>query len=185
MSALPSINIGLTPQAEALLARIRQLPQRALRGIARGLDQANQITIGVIQKEFLSYPKNGPTTPEGLRVITNRLRGSIRASKAVISGDTVQASIGSNVKYAAVHEFGFNGTVMVGGHVRKRRVLKEFLTKTGKTTQRKVRVGDSIVAPHQRKMNLPARAPVRRGIIRNMDATKEIVSAAVIKELSA
>lgn len=181
----PTVQIQFTPQAQALLAKFEQLPQRTLRGIARGLDQANQLTIGIIQKDFLSYPKSGPTTPEGLRVITNRLRGSIRASKAVITGDSVQASIGSNVKYAAVHEFGFTGTVMVGGGIRKRSVTKQFLTKTGKATQRKVRVGDVMVRPHSRKMNLPARAPVRRGILRSMDTTKQAVSAAVIKELTA
>lgn len=181
----PTVQIQFSPEAQALLAKLQSLPQRALRGIARGMDQANQITIGVIQKDFLSYPKQGPTTSEGLRVITNRLRGSIRASKAVISGDTVTAAIGTNVKYAAVHEYGFNGTVMVGGSIRKRSAIKQFLTKSGRTTQRKVRVGDVFVAPHQRKMNLPARSPIRRGIIRSMEQTRAIVSAAIVKELSA
>lgn len=182
MSAQPTIQIQFSPQAQELLARVSD-PRVALQAIRRGSDLANQSTIGVIQKSFLSYPKSGPTTPEGLRVITNRLRGSVRASKAVIDGDTVVSAIGSNVKYAGVHEFGFQGSVMVGGQIRKRRVFRDFLAKNGKATRRKVRVGDSYVTPHRRNVNIPARAPFRRGITRNLETIRQIVSQSIVKAL--
>lgn len=187
---MPAIQIGLTAQAQALLNRFETMPQRVLVGIARGLDDANLKTVSVIQRNYLSFPKGGPATPAGLRRQSGRYRDSLRASKATIQGNAVVSAIGTNavsksgVSYPAVHEFGFTGTVMVGGHVRKRFQQKEFLTKSGRATRRNIRVGDSVVRPHQRRMNLPARAPIQRGIQQNLDVTKQLVSAAVLKAMS-
>lgn len=184
MSAQPTVTISFTPQAQAVLARFEKLPQNILIGIKRGMDEANQITVGVIQKEFLSYPKGGPSTLEGLRVQTNRLRSSIRASKAVISGDAVQSSIGSNVKYAALHEFGGtvhhkarNGVVRLRTD-RKGNLLRQgadgklaiFAKRTHKTAKEVSYEGKAY------DVTYPARAFVRRGIIRNMEYTRECVS---------
>ncbi len=226
MSA-PQITIQFSPRAQQLMANLSDL-RGVQNGIRRGVDLALQETVGVIQRQFLNYPSGGPTTPEGLRHISGRLFKSVRATKAVISGDTVTATIGSNVKYAAVHEFGFTGTVMVGGHVRKRSANRWFLgaepsreeferpkrikgeklpdynervaqaqsdfytqqnlKATGRPqrrlVQKRVRVGDVMVRPHQRKMNLPERMPFRRGILQNVDSIKAIVSGEVIRELT-
>lgn len=103
---LDMIEIQFTEQAAAVLRKYERLPEAALRAIAAGMDEQNQFTVSHIQARYLSFPKGGPSVPHGLRVQSNRLRGSIRASKAVISGQSVTSSIGSNVKYAAIHEFG-------------------------------------------------------------------------------
>jgi phage gpG-like protein len=103
----PDIKIGFTPEAEAMLARYQEMPQRVLTGVARAIDRQNQLTVGLVQRKYLSFPKNGPSVPNGLRVQSNRLRGSVRATQCVLLTDgRITSSIGSNVVYAAIHEFG-------------------------------------------------------------------------------
>jgi phage gpG-like protein len=188
VSALPTIQITFTPQAQAVLNRLQTLTPRILSAMARGMNEANEITVGVIRRDFLSYPKNGPTVPDGLRVITNRLRGSIRATKAVINGTTITSSIGTNVKYAALHEFG--GTVkrvLKAGSVRLRtdkkgnllRQVNGKLAVFAKNTH-KLAVEKQFVGGKQFDAVYPARAPIRRGIIRSMETTREIVSRAIL-----
>ena len=191
MNSAPTVQIGFTPAAQAALNRLDKLTPNVLNGVARGMDEANQVTIGVIQKDFLSFPKSGPTTPDGLRVITNRLRGSIRASKAVISGDTVQSAIGSNVKYAALHEFG--GTIKHkarAGIVRLRtdragNLLRQvngklavFAKKTHKQAKEVSYQGQAYTVTY------PERAPIRRGIAKNMEAIKLIVSRHILRAIN-
>lgn len=134
----------------------------------RTIDRENQLTIGEIQSKRLS--KRGPQT---LGVVTNRLRSSIRAEKASLHGDIILTSIGSNVAYAGVHEFGIDETVTVRAHTR--RVFKfvqgaatevTFDPKTGKISRGKVkgkRTSDEInVKEHKRHMQMPARSYIRR-----------------------
>lgn len=52
-------------------------------------------------KKYLSGPR-----PEKLGVVTGNLRSSIRFSPASILGDKISLTIGTDVKYAAIHEFG-------------------------------------------------------------------------------
>ena len=87
-----------------LVAAIPRIKDQAgyARAMARTMDYQNQLTVTQIQAQHLS----GPTTDSSLSVRTNRLRGSANASKAVILGTGVTSSIGSNVVYAPVHEFG-------------------------------------------------------------------------------
>lgn len=204
------LKIEFTPQAEAVLAKLKQIPQRALRGIVRGMDQANLRTVDIIRRDFLNFPKQGPTSPIGLRIQSRRYRDSLRASKSVIVGDTVQSSIGTNVvskggvSYPRVHEFGFKGTVQVPAHTRKpgrsfliggkviaQRAAGEFLTKAGKPRKKSglVEIHETRavlidVAAHPMKINLPARAPIQRGIQKNLEYIKRTVSKNVVQELS-
>lgn len=100
-----SVQVTIDPRAYSLLHRIKDVPG-AMRVAATAMDRENQFTVGHIQQKYLSFPKTGPTQAIGLRVQSNRLRGSLRATKAIATADTVKSSIGSNVKYAAIHEFG-------------------------------------------------------------------------------
>lgn len=70
--------------------------------------------------------------PETLGVRTGRLRRSVRPSKARVVAGGVVSSIGSNVKYMGVHEFGFDGEVEVRPHARKRFVVREFFAAEAK-----------------------------------------------------
>ncbi len=94
------INIELSQEAKATIAAMDHLPPAALAGMVKAMDYENALTVSHIQQAYLSFPKHGPTVPIGLRIQTNRLRGSIRASKSGIEGQTVVSAIGSNVEYA-------------------------------------------------------------------------------------
>jgi hypothetical protein len=105
--------VKISPEADLLVKRLRDNAGFGVR-VCHTIDRLNQLTIGHIQRDYLS--QRGPLT---LGVITNRLRGSIRASLAYPDGSTVRSGIGSNVVYAAAHEFGFDGTVNVKAHQRR------------------------------------------------------------------
>ena len=79
-------------------------------GLARGL----LIAAGEAQRFYLSGPR-----PEILDVRTGRLRGSV-ATEVEVNGNDVTGRIGSNVPYAAFHEFGFFGDEQVRAHTRVR-----------------------------------------------------------------
>ena len=80
----------------------------AAKGLKRGLEFARTTS----QREYLSGPR-----PKRLDVVTARLRNSI-ATDVQRSGKGVIGRIGSNVKYARFHEFGFTGTQQVRAHAR-------------------------------------------------------------------
>lgn len=188
----PTLSIQFTPQAQAVLAKFETLPRRVLVAIKTGLDDENRNTVSIIQRDFMSFPKQGPSTLEGLRVQSNRLRASVRASKAIISGDTVTAAIGSNVKYAALHEFG--GVVhhpARAGSVRLRTDARGNLLRQGANGKLAVFAKKS----HKRAKTVsyqgqaydvtyPARRPFLRGIQRNLEGLRATVSRKVVEAAS-
>jgi hypothetical protein len=68
---------------------------KVLTALQRTTDRENQITVGYIQKTYMSRPSDSPTSPDGLRVISNRLRGSLRASRTRFDNNGLLSSIGS------------------------------------------------------------------------------------------
>ena len=132
------------------------------------------MTVGnIIEKRATG---TGPFPPaEGkLGVISARYRRSVRPSKATVSGGTIASAIGSNVRYAGAHEFGFKGTVSVPAH-RAKNAFLDILEAGGHQVARwesygirgkkkKIASGFVQVKAHQMRMNMPERAPIRRGI---------------------
>lgn len=116
----------------------------AAQAVASAMDRENQLTIGHITRTKLS--QRGPKT---LGVISNRLRGSARAVAAVVRGSSVESGIGSNVKYAGVHEFGSRPYTI---RPKSARFLR-FATPRGVVFARQVN-----------HPGLPARAPFSTGI---------------------
>jgi phage gpG-like protein len=108
-------------------------------------------------------------------VVTNRLRGSIRASKAVVTSGGIHSALGTNVGYAGVHEFGFEGKVTVKAHTRR---IYEYAQgtatqavldpRTGRISRTKApkrkTTGVIQVRTHTRNVKMPARAFIRRTI---------------------
>jgi phage gpG-like protein len=76
---------------------------------------------------------------------TGRLRASIN-TKVEREGNRIIGSVGTNVIYAAVHEFGFHGTVNVSSFTR---------TINGVTQN---------VSAHTRQMNMPQRSFLRSSL---------------------
>ena len=176
------VDIKITPELRALMTKVPE--NIVMQAVRRAMDEQNELTIGVATVKRLSFPAQGKTTPEGLRAITNILRRSIRKSDAEITGNKVLSAIGSNVRYFAVHEFGFQGSVSVHQHLRstpqrfvqlstgKQLSLSAasrsgLLTKKGaprKNKLLKVLGGVGGVRGHTRKMNMPARRMIQRTI---------------------
>lgn len=108
------MKIELSHEAKRALQGLKTLPPRLALAIARALDRENELTVGYIQANKLS--RRGPTT---LGVRTGLLRRSVRPALSQIVGNRIVSSIGSNVIYAGVHEFGFDGEVSVKAFQRR------------------------------------------------------------------
>lgn len=180
--------ITLSPQAQAILRRTQYFVPVMAEAVARAVDRENELTIGEIQRLRLS--RRGPDT---LGVVTNRLRSSVSRAPAVISADRrrVVSSIGSNVRYAGVHEYGFKGPVYVRHH--QRRTFGTFTTggvavldpRTGRIRKQRKRTiqlttGTTFVRGHTRLVDIKARAPFRRGIAARAGAYSTAISAAIV-----
>ena len=169
-----STEIQIASNAKEVLAQVQGFPKEMSAAIARTLDKQNELSVGYIQKTKLS--QRGPTT---LGVITNRLRGSIRKSNAVVRGDAVESAIGSNVAYAGVHEFGFDGTVNVKSFSRSNHRGDQF-TVSKRGSRKQTASGVSFVRSFQRHMRMPARAPIQTGIAERSANYTEAISAAIV-----
>lgn len=138
------IIIEVTPQAKAVIGKLRRFPQDMGQAIKRGMDQAGNIAWHDIErKRFMGLAKKPyPVSEHRLRNISDRLHTSLfyRAATVEVAAQkvSVTGTMGSfGVKYFPVHEYGFTGLV-------------PFKSKKGKTGSR--------------FMNIPARAPMRHGI---------------------
>lgn len=162
------IEIKISGAAAETLARLKD---RAGVGaaVAGALDRENQLTVSWIQSRYMSFPKSGPPNPLGTRVQSNRLRGSLRASAATVSGGEVRSGIGSNVVYAAIQEFG--GTT--APHVIRARNAKA-LHFNGIFRKSVKHPGST----------LPARGMVRRGITDRLPRYSAALSSAIVNYAS-
>ncbi len=161
-------------------SQVERLPQTALAEIAKAMQLQNDLTVSHIQREYLSFPKAGPSVPMGLRRQTGRYLQSLRASKPVIAGQAVLTDIGSNalaeggdVSYPAVHEFGARiGPFEI--HPKKPGGVLRFM------------IGQRVVFAKSVKhpgATIPARAPIQHGIADRIDNYSEAVSNAIITAL--
>jgi len=180
-----SVQISLSPRAQQLLAAAPAWPLALKPALVAAIDRQNELTTGYIQRNKLSV--RGPQT---LGVRTNRLRLSARPTKAVVSGDAILSSIGSNVKYAGVHEFGYDGTVRVRSFTR-RQVSNDQVRGQGRRGFRARERGDRVVASgiarvkaHTRRVRFPARAMFRGGIEERLPNYSRAISSAIVAVLS-
>jgi len=161
--------------------------------IAQGMDYENELTIGHAQARKLS--RRSATT---LGVVTNRLRSSLNQVSAVVSGNSVASSIGTNVAYAGAHEFGFVGQVQVKAFTRRRFGLRsaagafkvqdtvaQFDTKTGKISRFKKKkaryqTGEIPVRAHLRNVKTPERSFIRSSIRERLPDYGATLSARIV-----
>ena len=149
--------IQINHNARDVLRQLREFPDQMVKGLCRTIDKQNRLTISHVARTRLSFPRNSTPGMAGLRVQTGNLRRGLVAGlvPARQVGNAVIGSITNNVKYAAVHEFGYTfpakGMIypknakalrfMVGGKV----VFRAWVNQT-------------------RPITIPARAPVRHGL---------------------
>lgn len=161
----PTITIEMPPESRALVAQLAHLPEATRAAIVRGMDKAGALVTGRIQAERLTGEGPFPVAQGRLGVVSGRLRGSVRWTRTTAFGTTFRQTIGTNVRYAGVHEFGYNGQVAIPAHTR--RVFTEPKNPaTGKPRRSKVRVATGIanVRAHTRWLQIPARAPFGHGL---------------------
>jgi len=184
------VKIGLTPQAEKLLSDMKSFPGKITEAVRTGMDKANLVVVSKIQMERLTGIGPFPVGEHKLGVSKKhggRLRGAAWATPSKVSGDTVTSSIGDNVKYAAIHEFG--GTVHIGerkGTARLRTNSRGELLRRGEhgnlatfaqRSHKQVREVKFGVRAHDVRM--PERAPFRTGIKEHASEYGLAVSTAI------
>lgn len=153
-----TVQIQLPPAIESRLQALSSLPERLVSALARTTDLQNELTLGLIQRDKLS--KRGPTT---LGVVTNRLRSSASKTPAVLAGNAIVSSIGSNIVYAAPHEFGYQGSPTIRQHIRR-----SPRTVFGRPNPH---AGEGItIREHKRAMKIAARRPFGQGLDERQEA---------------
>lgn len=186
----PQISITISGEAEARLAKLD--PKELLPRLLKVIDRENALTVSHIQSQYLSFPKAGPSTKEGLRYQSGRYRDSLRASEARISGEGITSAIGTNVNnkgfsYPRLHEFG--GTVTIPeriGAVRlKTDARGELILRGGrlatfaKRSAKRAKAVAFVAKSHTK--TYPARAPIQRGINDRLPEYKEALSQEILK----
>ena len=148
-------------------------PDVMLASIRRGMDRGASLVTGKIIRARLTGQGPFAISAHQLGVRSGRLRKSLRATPAVITGSDISTSIGSPVSYAATHEFGFKGKVPVKPHQRTIKSAFGQKLKTASTHP---------VKAHVRAVNIPERRPIRTGIEENLpvfsnEITREVQAA--------
>ena len=182
-----SFEIALPPETLALIRALE--PSRMLAAVARGLDRATELALARIKEERLRGQGPFPADEGRLGVRSARLVQSATRFPAQISGTTVTSSLGSNVRYAGIHEFG--GTirrVVKPGKVRLRTDRKGELLKRGNlaTFARKSHKGVreiSYAGGKEYTIAIPARAPFGHGLADSGEDFEREIGAALLAEL--
>lgn len=105
-----------------------------------------------LQREVMQNRLSGQV----LGIKTGNLRRSIQhGGKVVLDGRFVHGEVNTNVRYGAMHEYGFSGAVNVKAHLRE---IKQAFGKPLKSP-RFVQV-----AAHSRAVNLPERSFLRSAL---------------------
>ena len=169
----PAFKISIRGDLLAALPRLTSDAAMA-KELKREMDEQDQYTVAHIMARYLSFPATGPTTRDGLRSISNRLRGNLRAVPATITaGSGVIGGVSNNVKYAKYHEFG--ATIPPHDIVARNKKALRFAV-GGKIILRK--------KVHNPGFTLPARAPMQRGIqdrLNNYQAAFEAAISRLVK----
>lgn len=187
------ISATITAKNEQLvIAGLKTLDERVLQAAETGLARGLLFVVASAQREYLSGPR-----PAKIQSVTGRLRQSV-TSKVSRSADRVTGQVGSAVKYAAFHEFGFHGVMNVKAHSR---ILQNVNAKgdsiavtpgkvisgvlqTRKQIARKQKggfVSVQFVKAHQRNVNYAGKPFVRPAL----EAMTPQIKAEIVKDLNA
>lgn len=145
-----------------VLRGLDTLDARVLQGAEKGMAAGLEDTIGHIRRNKL--------LGQVLNRRTGQLIKSIERDTRIVEGQGVVGRIGSNLPYAAVHEFGFAGTQQVRAHIRATGASfgrKGGAQYTGKAAARRLRTGSVAfqqVKAHARRVNFKERSFVRSAI---------------------
>jgi phage gpG-like protein len=187
----PALQVALSPQAERIVANFPKLPAQILGAIVRGMDQANQIALNNIKSNHLTG--QGPFPPEEHKLgrRSGLLRGSANASASrPISGTQVQSTIGSNVIYAFIHEFGgrihYEARAMKVRHKLDARgnlvkqLANDHLLVFARAGAKRARTQTVQAQAHD--VSMPERAPFRTGLAESRGQYTTNISRQIVAE---
>ena len=149
--------------AERVVAFLELLPPKAMAAIKADVERLAVLLLRKVKEEKLNGQvlKNRSTT----------LQRSIN-KKVVANSQEVVGSVGTNVRYAAAHEFGFQGTVNVPAHLRMMKMA------WGRAVKKPRQI---MVGAHSMKMNLPERSFLRSAMAEMAPEIRDGLEAAVAK----
>ena len=133
---------------------------------------------GGVQKEIMRLALKmtgkvmGKLSGDVLRVRTGRLRRSIHPEWDFRQGYS-GATVGTNVEYAAIHEYGFSGSVQV----------KSFQREMTKAFGKPISPTQVTVRAHTRNVNMPERSFLRSTLREMKSEIEEGLQKAIAKEL--
>ena len=151
---------------EATIERLQSLPGAVADGLARALARASL---------DLQADAQGKLSRGVLQSRTGALRASILATVSASTG-RASAEIGSDLPYAAFHEYGFQGIETVSAHLR---TIKQAFGRPLRSGSERIAVG-----AYDRKVDYPAHSFLRSALA---DREPEIVGgleAAVAEALT-
>ena len=182
------IKLTLTPEAEAIVSKMEKMPADMVAAVARAMDTGNQLAIANIQQNHLTGQGPFPVEQHKLGRVTGLLRQSVHASPAVVQGTKISSAIGSNLVYAAIHEFG--GRIHHEARQTKVRLRTDAqgnlihqlknsnLAMFARASHKRVKEVKAEVPAYD--VDMPARAPFSTGIEEKAGTYKQLISAAVV-----
>lgn len=124
-----------------------------LQNLAASATAKLRATMSSVATDVSSYVKETKLSGQVLNVRSGRLRRSING-QVRDSADAVSALIGTNLVYAKVYEFGFQGTVNVPAHTRMQTMA----------FGRAMPAREVEVRAHPMRMNMPERSFLRTSL---------------------
>lgn len=155
------MNLTVDIHSEAVVARLQ-----AMNGAVRSALKKTVVTEAIKVQARVMQKLAG----EVLNERTHHLHDSIHyETRETATG--IFAVVGTNVVYAAYHEYGFHGTQEVREHLR--RVSVAF--------GRPIATVEANVRAHQRRVNYPARSFMRTTLAEKATEIKEAIETALEK----
>lgn len=145
--------------------------KRYVDALAPRLQGALDASIGRLTLRLLRAVKADKLSGQVLNVRTGRLRRSINARFEAKGTPASSGIVGTNLSYAAAHEFGFKSTVSVRQSLR---IVKQAFGRPITPVQASVRA-------HTRKVNLPERSFLRSALTEMQDEISAELKGAVTK----
>ena len=182
-----NIQITLTPQALATAKKLEAMPGALPEAVRIGVDKGNEYAIARIQRDHITGKGPFPPSMHKLGVRSNRLRSSLTRTPAEIVGAVISSSIGTNVEYAAIHEFG--GVIHKparSAKVRHRITSKGALMRNlkhsnlaifAKKNMRRAREINVVIPAHD--IVMPERAPIRTGLAASAKGYSQAIGRAI------
>jgi phage gpG-like protein len=196
----PIIRIEIPEATRVEMERLKTAfgTEAMLEAIRQGIDAGAAQTVSNIQDTRFTGEGPFPVEEHRLGIRANRLRQSLRNSPAVVimsgNGGSVEASIGSNVEYAAIHEFGgvIKRTVKAGsvrlrtdrkGNLLRQKDNLAIFAKTKGDKAHKQFREVSFAGGNTYEIRIPARAPLGHGIADNETTFTRAIARAIRRNL--